>query len=129
MFLFAAALAGCDSPSTVTVTPSTATAIEDNFFVTWEIQSLRLGAFDCAQAGAATVDMDLVNADSGERFIYRFPCSDFAATSGPVTMGHFDVLLTLLDGGDRVLSSVDIGTQNLTRAGTLDLGHIVFQLP
>ena len=123
------ALVGCGSSTTVTVTPTNATPVEDNFFVTWEIDSASFGPLECAQAGAATVDMDIVNADTGERFIYSFPCNDFEGTSGPVSVGHFDVLLNLLDGSDGVLSSVDIGTQNLTQAGTLDLGHVVFSFP
>ena len=119
------ALGGCDNH--VTVAP--AGGIEDNFFATWEVQSAAFGAFDCIQAGAATVDMDIVNADTGERFIYTFPCQDQAGTSGPVSVGSFDVLINLLDPDGAALSQVDIGTENRTTAGTIDLGHVVFRVP
>lgn len=127
--LVAVGLCGCGSSSTVAVAPSGGPPIEDNFFVTWELESGAFGPIDCASANAATVDMDIVNADSGERFIYSFPCDDYQGTSGMVSVGTFDVLVNLSDPGGGVISQVDIGTENLSTAGTIDLGHVVFQLP
>jgi hypothetical protein len=122
----ALAVAGCGSGTTTVVTPA---AVEDNFFVTWELSSATFGPIDCFAAGASTVDMDIVNASTGERFVDTFACEDFQGTSQPVSVGNFDVLLSLSDGGGGLLSQVDIGTENISTAGTIDLGHVIFQLP
>jgi hypothetical protein len=120
--------AGCGSSTTV-VTPASPPPVEDNFFATWEIQSSSVGPLDCESAGASFVDMDLVNSDTGARFVYSFPCTDYQGTSGPVDVGTFDALLNLTDASGGVLSQVEIGTENVSTAGTIDLGHFIFTLP
>jgi hypothetical protein len=120
-----AAVAGCGGGS-VTVTP--AGAVQDNFFVTWEIDSLAFGPIDCRTAGAATVDLDAVNVDSGRRFVFTFPCDAFQGQAGPIDVGNFDVLLNLTDPSGGVIDQVNVGTENVTQAGTIDLGHVVFRL-
>ncbi len=122
----ALALGGCGNSGTVTVGPSG--TIEDNFFVTWEIDSATLGAIDCASVGASGVDMDVVNVDTGRRFLFPFACEAFQGTSGPVDAGAFDVLLNLVDPSGGVIDQVDIGVENVNAAGTLDLGHVIFRL-
>ena len=121
-----AALAGCGSSST-TVTPSG--TIEDNFFVTWEIHSAALGPVDCQTANAPGVDLDAVNLDTGERHIFHFACTAYQGTAGPISVGHFDVLLNLVDPTGGVISQTDIGAENISTAGTIDLGHVVFTAP
>ncbi|MGZ3438768.1 MAG: hypothetical protein ACXVDD_04610 [Polyangia bacterium] len=122
-------LAGCGSSGGGTVVvPASPPPVEDNFFATWEIQSVSVGPLDCFEAGAATVDMDIVNLDSGARFVYAFDCAAYQGTSGPVDVGRFDVLLTLDDGSGGVISQVDVGTENVSTAGTIDLGHFIFTL-
>src|SRR5581483_2165824 len=101
-------VAGCGG-STVTVTP-TGTPVQDNFFATWEIDSQSFGVVSCEEAGAATVDMDLVNVDTNRRFVYSFDCRDYQGTSGPVDVGNFDVLLSLTDFNGFVLSQTNVGT-------------------
>jgi hypothetical protein len=128
LFTVAVALAGCNDSTTV-VTPTRARPIEDNFFLTWEIHSRLSGPLDCRDAGASTVDTDLVNADTGERFIDSFDCNAFQGTTGPVSVGRFDVLVNLTDPSGGVIAQVDLGAQNLTTAGTIDLGHVVFLVP
>ncbi len=118
-----AGLAGCGGHAGVEPPPG-----QDDFFVTWEIDSLAFGALDCASAGAATVDLDAVNVDSGARFVSTFACDAFQGTSGPVDVGRFDVLVNLTDANGGVIDQVDIGVQNLTEAGTIDLGHVIFRL-
>jgi hypothetical protein len=108
------------------VGPSSAGA--DSFFVTWEIHSVTFGPIDCASAGATEVDLDMVNADSGVRFVDRFACEDYQGRSGPVDVGRFDVLVILADPTGAALSQVDVGTENVSAAGTLDLGHVIFQV-
>jgi hypothetical protein len=120
-------VAGCGG-NTVVVTP-TGTPVQDNFFATWEIDSQRFGAVSCEEAGAATVDMDLVNVDTGRRFVYSFDCRDYQGTSGPVDVGSFDVLLSLTDFNGFVLSQTNVGTENVSTAGTIDLGHHIFLVP
>jgi hypothetical protein len=119
-------LGGCGHPDHG-VGPTSTPA--DRFFVTWEIQSASFGPIDCFSAGASEVDLDLVNTDTGVRFVDRFPCDDYEGRSGPVDVGTFDVLLILADPTGAALSQIDIGTENVTAAGTLDLGHVIFQLP
>jgi hypothetical protein len=119
---FGAALAGCGGHA-VEAPPG-----QDDFFVTWEIDSLAFGALDCASAGAATVVLDAINVDSGARFVSTFVCDAFQGTSGPVDIGRFDVLLNLADANGGVIDQVDIGVENLTEAGTIDLGHAIFRL-
>lgn len=123
--------AGCGSGGgAVVVGPSGGPpVVQDNFFVTWEIDSRTVGPLDCFQAGAATVDMDIVNLDSGARFVYSFDCNAFQGTSGPVDVGRFDVLVNLADRGGGVLSQIDVGAENVSTAGTIDLGHVIFTLP
>jgi hypothetical protein len=121
-------VAGCGSSTTV-VTPASPPPVQDNFFATWEIDSASFGPIDCASAGAATVDMDIVNADTGSRFVDSFDCNDYQGTSGPVDVGRFDVLLQLTDPSGGVISQVDVGTENVSTAGTIDLGHFIFTLP
>lgn len=123
--LGAIGLCGCGRA--VVVTP--AGAIQDNFFATWEIESIHFGPLDCEQAGAATVDMDIVNVDTGSRVIDTFPCNDYQGTSDLFDIGHFDVLLNLNDPTGAVLSQAEIGAENVTVAGTIDLGHVIFQIP
>jgi hypothetical protein len=123
-------LAGCGSSGggTTVVVPSSPPPVEDNFFATWEIQSVSVGPLDCFEAGAATVSMDIVNIDTGGRFVYSFDCAAYQGTSGPVDVGRFDVLLTLDDAGGGVISQVDVGSENVSTAGTIDLGHFIFTL-
>ena len=121
-------VAGCSSHTTV-VTPASPPPVEDNFFATWEIQSTSVGPLDCAAAGASFVDMDLVNTDTGARFVDSFACTDYQGTSEPVDVGNFDVLLNLTDAGGGVISQVEVGTENVSTAGTIDLGHFIFTLP
>jgi hypothetical protein len=116
-------LAGCGGGGTTVVTT------RDNFFVTWEIQSGIYGPLDCSQAGAAGVDMDIVNVDTGARFVDSFRCTDYQGTSQLVDVGSFDVLVALVDPRGGVLSQVHIGTENVSVAGTIDLGHVIFTLP
>ncbi|HEX6836239.1 MAG TPA: hypothetical protein VF334_06675 [Polyangia bacterium] len=120
--------AGCGSHTTV-VTPASPPPVEDNFFATWEIQSASVGPLDCFSAGASFVDMDLVNTDTGARFVDSFACDDYQGTSEPVDVGNFDVLLNLTDASGGVLSQVEVGTENVSTAGTIDLGHFIFTLP
>ncbi len=120
------ALGGCGG-STVVVTPASA-PIQDNFFVTWEIQSATVGPVTCEEAATPTVDMDIVNIDTGSRQIFTFPCNAYQGTSGPIDVGHFDVLLNLTDRGGAAISQTDVGTENISQAGTIDLGHHVFQI-
>ncbi|MDB4965536.1 MAG: hypothetical protein JWN44_1225 [Myxococcales bacterium] len=121
---------GCGSRGGGTVVvPSTPPQVQDNFFATWEIQSNFYGPLDCFQAGAASVDMDIVNVDTSNRFVYSFACSDYQGTSGPVDVGRFDVLMNLTDARGGVLSQIDVGTENVSTAGTIDLGHVIFTLP
>jgi hypothetical protein len=119
--------AGCGGGS-VTVTPA-GPAIEDNFFATWEIQSQSFGPVSCEEVGVASVDMDIVNVDTNRRFVYSFDCRDYQGTSGPVDVGSFDVLLSLTDFNGVVLSQTDVGTENVSVAGTIDLGHHIFLVP
>jgi hypothetical protein len=119
--------AGCGDDNVVIV--PTGTPVLDNFFVTWEIDSLAFGPVACESVGAATVDMDLVNVETGNRFVYSFDCRAYEGTSGPVDVGTFDVLLNLTDFGGGVLAQTDIGAQNVTIGGTIDLGHHIFQVP
>jgi hypothetical protein len=102
--------------------------VEDRFFATWEIQSATVGPLDCQSAGASEVDMDLVNTDTGARFVDRFACTDYQGTSELVDVGTFDVLLNLTDPTGAVLSQAHVGTENVSTAGTIDLGHYVFTL-
>jgi hypothetical protein len=118
---------GCGSSSPVTVV-ATATP-QDNFFLTWEIDSLRFGTVDCASVGAATVVLDLENIDSGQSFITAFDCNAFEGTSAPVDVGRFSVLVSLSDSAGDVIDQIHLTTQNVTVAGTVDLGHVVFQVP
>jgi hypothetical protein len=118
-------LAGC-GPPTVVVGPSSNPPPQDNFFATWEISSSFYGSVSCPSVGASFVDMDLVNVDTGRRFLYSFDCNAYQGTSGPVDVGRFDVLLNLSDAGHGVISSIDVGTSNASVAGTIDLGHFVF---
>jgi hypothetical protein len=118
-------VAGCGGRDG-SVGPSSTDA--DRFFVTWEIHSQTFGPIDCASAGATEVDMDMVNTDSGVRFVDRFRCDDYQGRSGPIDVGTFDVLLILADPTGAVLSQIDVGTENVTAAGTLDLGHVIFQV-
>ncbi len=119
---------GCSSSGPVTVAPSSPPVV-DNFFATWEIQSTAVGPLVCAQAGATEVDMDIVNLDTGNRFVDSFDCNAYQGTSQPVDVGRFDVLLNLVDPSGGVIAQVDVGTENVSTAGTIDLGHIVFTLP
>jgi hypothetical protein len=120
---------GCGSSTTV-VTPSSPPPVEDNFFATWEIDSVSFGAsVDCGSVGAATVDMDIVNTDTGNRFVDSFDCNTYQGTSGPVDVGNFDILLQLTDPSGGVITQVDVGTENVSTAGTIDLGHFIFTLP
>ena len=122
-------LGGCGGSTTV-VTPASPPTVQDNFFATWEIDSASFGAsIDCASAGAATVDMDIVNTDSGSRFVDSFDCNAFQGTSGPVDVGNFDILLQLADPSGGVISQVHVGTENVSTVGTIDLGHFIFTLP
>jgi hypothetical protein len=121
-------LAGCHEPTEVTVNPN-APPVRDSFFATWEIQSTTAGPLTCAEANAPTVDMDIVNIDSGARFIDSFSCDVYQGTSQLVDVGHFDVLLSLTDPTGAVLSQINVGAENVTVAGTIDLGHFIFQLP
>jgi hypothetical protein len=123
----AVGLAGCSDGGTVVVTPTG--AVQDNFFVTWEIRSVSFGPLDCAEAGAAFVDMDLVNVDTGERQVFSFDCFAYEGTSGMVGVGSFDVLLNLADARGGVIAQANVGVQNVTVSGTIDLGHTVFQVP
>jgi hypothetical protein len=120
-------VAGCGGGTTV-VTPA-GPPIVDNFFATWEIQSASVGPLDCSTAGASFVDMDIVNLDTSARFVDSFACNAFQGTSEPVDVGRFDVLLSLNDPAGNVLSQVDVGTENVSVAGTIDLGHFIFTLP
>jgi hypothetical protein len=122
------AVAGCSTGETVIVEPTGTVPIQDNFFVTWEISSAAFGPIDCFSVGASSVDMDIVDVDTGERFVYSFACEDYQGTSGPVGVGTFNVLLNLSDAGGGVISQVDVGVSNVTTAGTIDLGHVVFQV-
>lgn len=119
---------GCGSHTTV-VTPASPPPVQDNFFATWEIESARFGPLDCIQAGAATVDMDIVNIDTGSRFVDSFDCNAYQGTSEPVDVGRFDVLLNLTDPTGGVISQLDVGAENVSVAGTIDLGHVIFTLP
>jgi hypothetical protein len=119
-------VAGCGQSTVVTPAGS---PIVDNFFATWEIQSATLGSIGCSTAGAAFVDMDIVNVDTGARFVDSFDCNAFQGTSEPVDVGTFDVLMSLTDPGGVVLSQVNVGTENVSTAGTIDLGHFIFTLP
>jgi len=120
---------GCGSSTTV-VTPASPPPVEDNFFATWEIDSASFGgSIDCASVGAATVDMDIVNSDTGNRFVDTFDCNAYQGTSGPVDVGNFDILLQLTDPSGGVITQVDVGTENVSTAGTIDLGHFIFTLP
>jgi hypothetical protein len=121
-------VAGCGSSTTV-VTPASPPPVVDNFFVTWEIQSATVGPLDCFSAGAEFVDLDIVNVDTGARFVDSFDCRDYQGTSEPVDVGRFDVLVQLTDAGHGVLSQTDLGTENVSTAGTIDLGHVIFTLP
>jgi hypothetical protein len=121
-------VAGCGSSTTV-VTPAGPPPVVDNFFVTWEIQSATVGPLDCASAGATFVDLDIVNVDTGARFVDSFDCRAYQGTSQPVDVGRFDVLINLTDAGGGVLSQTDLGTENVSTAGTIDLGHFIFTLP
>jgi hypothetical protein len=127
LLMGAIAFAGCGGGGSVTVGPTG--TIEDNFFVTWEIDSTAFGAIACAEAGASDVDMDVVNVDTGNRFVFSFVCDAFQGTSGPVDVGTFDVLLNLVDPSGGVIDQVDVGVQNVTTAGTIDLGHAIFRVP
>jgi hypothetical protein len=120
---------GCGGGGGAVVGPASPPPVQDNFFATWEIQSARVGPLACEEAGAATVDMDIVNVDTGSRFVYSFDCRDYQGTSGPVDVGSFDVLLNLTDPSGGVMSQVDVGTENVSTAGTIDLGHFIFTLP
>lgn len=121
-------VAGCGSSTTV-VTPASPPPVQDNFFATWEIDSASFGgAIDCRSAGASTVDMDIVNLDTGSRFVDAFDCNAYQGTSGPVDVGRFDVLVQLTDPSGGVISQVDVGTENVSTAGTIDLGHVIFTL-
>jgi hypothetical protein len=124
-------VAGCGSSGggTTVVVPSSPPPVEDNFFATWEIQSSTVGPLDCFEAGAATVGMDIVNVDSGARFVYSFDCGAYEGTSGQIDVGRFDILLTLDDSSGGVISQVDVGAENSSTAGTIDLGHFIFTLP
>ncbi len=113
-----AMLLGCGA-GTSAASPSGGPA-QDNFFATWEIDSA---------SGARFVDLDLVNVDTGSRAVFTFDCDDYQGTSGLVDAGHFDVLLNLTDGSGAVLAQTGVGVQHLTRAGTVDLGHHIFQIP
>ncbi len=73
--------------------------------------------------------MDIVNVDTGNRFVDNFDCNAYQGTSQPVDVGRFDVLLNLVDPTGGVISQVDIGVENVSTAGTIDLGHVVFTLP
>jgi hypothetical protein len=110
------------------VGPASPPAVEDNFFATWELQS-GFGPTACEEVGAASVDMDIVNVDTGARFVYSFDCRDYQGTSGPVDVGRFDVLLNLADASGGVMSQIDVGSENVSAAGTIDLGHFIFTLP
>ena len=124
------AVAGCGSGSSTTVvTPASPPPVVDNFFATWEIDSTSVGPLSCPQAGAAFVDMDIVNVDTNSRFVDSFDCNSYQGTSEPVDVGRFDVLLNLTDASHGVISSVDVGTENVSTAGTIDLGHFIFTLP
>jgi hypothetical protein len=127
--LSAALIAGCGSGGGTVVAPASPPPVQDNFFATWEITSQSFGPLDCFQAGAASVDMDIVNVDTGSRFVYSFACDAYEGTSGPVDVGRFDVLLNLSDPSGGVLSQIDVGTENVSTAGTIDLGHVIFTLP
>jgi hypothetical protein len=120
--------AGCGSSTTV-VTPAGPPPVVDNFFVTWEIQSASVGPLSCESAGAAFVDLDIVNVDTGTRFVDSFDCRDYQGTSEPVDVGRFDVLVQLTDATGGVMSQTDLGTENVSTAGTIDLGHVIFTLP
>jgi hypothetical protein len=118
-------LAGCGPPAVV-VGPSSSPPVQDNFFATWEISSSFYGPISCPSAGASFVDMDIVNVDTGSRFVYSFDCNAYQGTSGPVDVGRFDVLLNLTDPAHGVISSIDVGVENVSTAGTIDLGHFIF---
>jgi hypothetical protein len=121
------ALAGCGG-GTVTVTPSS-TPIEDFFFATWEIDSTLDGPLSCEEAVTPTVDMDVLNVDTGSRTVFTFACNAYQGTSPAVDVGTFDVLLSLNDPAGNVVSQTEVGTENVTQSGTLDLGHHIFQIP
>jgi hypothetical protein len=127
--LVSLAIAGCSGGGSTVVVPTTPPPVQDNFFATWEIQSGTYGSLACEEVGAATVDMDVVNVDTGSRFVFSFDCRDYQGTSGPVDVGRFDVLLNLADASGGVLSQIDVGTENVSTAGTIDLGHFIFTLP
>jgi hypothetical protein len=117
---------GCES-GTVTVTP-TATIV-NNFFVTWEIDSASVGAVDCGSVGATFVTVDTVNLDTNERVVFSLPCGDFQGNAGPIGVGRFDVVVSLITPSGSVLSRVDLGAQTISEAGTFDLGHVAFAVP
>jgi hypothetical protein len=122
-------LAGCGSGSSTTVVvPASPPPVEDNFFATWEIQSASVGSLSCSDVGAATVDMDIVNLDTGSRFVDSFDCAAYQGTSGAVDVGRFDVLLLLSDASGGAITQIDVGTENVSTAGTIDLGHFIFAL-
>jgi hypothetical protein len=120
---------GCGGGGGTVVVPATPPTVQDNFFVTWEIQSGTVGPLTCEEVGATTVDMDIVNVDTGARFVDSFDCRAYQGTSGPVDVGRFDVLVNLTDPSGGVISQTDIGTENVSMAGTIDLGHVIFTVP
>jgi hypothetical protein len=120
-------LAGCGDAGVVVI--STATPVVNNFLLSWEIDSLGSGLVACETVGAVRVDMDLVNLNSGNRFVFSFDCRAFEGTSGPVDFGTFDVVLNLIDGNGALLSQQELTAQNMTIAGSVDLGHRIFQVP
>src|SRR5262249_42175152 len=121
-------VAACESSGTVVVGPS-GPPVQDNFFVTWELQSTFSGPVDCVRAGAVTVDMDIVNVDTQARFLSSFDCRAYQGTSRAVDVGRFDGLLSLTDARGAVIDQVDVGTENVSTAGTIDLGHVIFTVP
>lgn len=120
-------LAGCDDDEVLVVTPVGAAV--DNLFITWEIQSLTIGPAACETVGAERVDMAVFNIDTGLEQVFSFPCVDYQGLSGDIGIGRFNVGLSLVDLTGRLLSAVDVGVANLTVSGTLDLGHVIFQVP
>jgi hypothetical protein len=124
--LGAATLSACDDDVTV-VTPAGVPG--EGFFLTWQVTSFSLGAVSCEQVGASTVTLDMVNLDTGSRFLFTFACNQFQGTTSPVDIGNFDILIRLNDVGNLPLSEVSVAASNIGVAGIIDLGNIVFQVP
>jgi hypothetical protein len=84
----------------------------------------------CAQAGAATVELETTAIDDpGRTATYTFPCAARAGRTTAVPAGRYAITFRLLSASGAVLSATDTALVELDGRTPADLGDVVFEVP